>query len=82
MQYFGYLRRNPDDVPDGNLSGYNFWLNELNSGIKTTFEMVDSFISAPEYRERFFKSPFCTNEPPPELTSDPPGGCCWYPPDR
>lgn len=80
MQYFGYLRRNPDDAPDGNLSGFNFWLNELNSGTKTTFEMVDAFISSSEYRERFFKSPFCTNEPPPELTSDPPGYCCWYPP--
>ena len=59
MQYFGYLRRNPDDVPNGNLDGYNFWLNELNSGIKSTFEMVDSFISSPEYRARFFDPPFC-----------------------
>ncbi|PYS59587.1 MAG: hypothetical protein DMF76_16055, partial [Acidobacteria bacterium] len=30
MQYFGYLRRNPDDAPDGSMSGYNFWLNKLN----------------------------------------------------
>jgi hypothetical protein len=30
MQYFGYLRRNPDDAPDGNFNGYNFWLNKLN----------------------------------------------------
>ena len=31
MQYFGYLRRNPNDAPDGDFSGYNFWLNKLNS---------------------------------------------------
>lgn len=24
MQYFGYLRRNPDDLPDNNHAGYNF----------------------------------------------------------
>ena len=27
--YFGYLRRNPDDPPDNNLDGYNFWLDAL-----------------------------------------------------
>src|SRR5207249_7355375 len=30
MQYFGYLRRNPNDAPDGNFNGYNFWLDKLN----------------------------------------------------
>src|SRR6266446_7908048 len=30
MQYFGYLRCNPQDPPDNNLNGYNFWLNKLN----------------------------------------------------
>ncbi len=29
MQYFGYLRRNPDDKPDTDFSGYNFWLRTL-----------------------------------------------------
>ena len=29
-QYFGYLRRNPDDPPDNNVDGYNFWLGKLN----------------------------------------------------
>ena len=29
LHYFGYLRRNPDDPPDGDLRGFNFWLREL-----------------------------------------------------
>lgn len=55
MQYFGYLRRNPDDPPDGNLVGYNFWLAKLNqfSGDYQAAEMVKSFIVSTEYRIRF-----------------------------
>jgi len=32
MQYFGYLRRNPDDAPEPglNFGGYDFWLAKLN----------------------------------------------------
>jgi hypothetical protein len=29
LHYFGYLRRNPDDPPDRNLNGFNFWLKEV-----------------------------------------------------
>ena len=29
LHYFGYLRRNPDDPPDKDLSGFNFWLNDI-----------------------------------------------------
>jgi len=29
IHYFGYLRRNPDDSPDNNLNGFNFWLTEF-----------------------------------------------------
>ncbi len=77
MQYFGYLRRNPDDAPDGNLEGFNFWVGQLNNGIKTPFDMVNAFISSPEYRGRFFQAPFCTEEPPPPPPppDDPPWGC-------
>lgn len=55
MQYFGYLRRNPDDAPDNNLNGYNFWLNKLNqfSGDFRNAEMVKAFIRSGEYRVRF-----------------------------
>ncbi|HEX5702988.1 MAG TPA: DUF4214 domain-containing protein [Pyrinomonadaceae bacterium] len=29
LHYFGYLRRNPDDLPDGNLNGMRHWLNAV-----------------------------------------------------
>ena len=49
MQYFGYLRRDPD--PDG----YQFWLNKLNqfNGNFEQAEMVKAFIVSGEYRARF-----------------------------
>ena len=55
MQYFGYLRRDPDAAPDFDLSGYNFWLNKLNSfgGNFQQAEMVKAFITSFEYRQRF-----------------------------
>jgi hypothetical protein len=55
MQYFGYLRRNPDSFPDTNFDGYNFWLTKLNSfnGDFRRAEMVKAFISSDEYRHRF-----------------------------
>ena len=55
MQYFGYLRRNPNDAPDSDFSGYNFWLNKLNQfgGNFQAAEMVKAFIVSSEYRSRF-----------------------------
>jgi uncharacterized repeat protein (TIGR01451 family) len=55
MEYFGYLRRNPDDAPDQNFNGYQFWLNKLNSfgGNYINAEMVKAFITSGEYRQRF-----------------------------
>jgi hypothetical protein len=47
LHYFAYLRRNPDDPPDGDLRGFNFWvsdqerrpdLNKLSSAFKQAFE--------------------------------------------
>jgi Domain of unknown function (DUF4214) len=54
MQYFGYLGRDPDS------SGYNFWLNKLNSfgGNFVEAEMVKAFITSIEYRARFEGSPW------------------------
>jgi hypothetical protein len=55
MEYFGYLRRDPDAAPDTDFSGYNFWLNKLNAagGNFITAEMVKSFLISDEYRRRF-----------------------------
>jgi hypothetical protein len=55
MQYFGYLRRNPNQAPDTNLDGYLFWLGKLNQfgGDWRRAEMVRAFIESLEYRHRF-----------------------------
>jgi subtilisin family serine protease len=55
MQYFGYLRRNPDDLPNTDYSGFEFWLNKLNvaNGNYIKAEMVRSFLVSGEYRQRF-----------------------------
>ena len=55
MQYFGYLRRDPNAAPDTNFDGYNFWLSKLNEfgGNYIDAEMVKAFISSDEYRRRF-----------------------------
>jgi hypothetical protein len=55
MQYFGYLRRNPNEGPDTDLAGYNFWLGKLNEhhGDFHAAEMVRSFLVSGEYRSRF-----------------------------
>jgi hypothetical protein len=55
MQYFGYLRRDPDSGPDADFAGYNFWLSKLEQfrGDYVAAEMVKAFISSDEYRKRF-----------------------------
>lgn len=57
MQYFGYLRRNPNDPPEPglNFDGFNFWLGKLNEfqGDYISAEMVKAFITSTEYRRRF-----------------------------
>ena len=68
MEYFAYLRRNPNEPPDVDFSGFNFWLAKLNSfslpgedvrdpevalaRIRRA-QMVEAFISSLEYRARF-----------------------------
>jgi hypothetical protein len=57
MQYFGYLRRNPNDAPEATLdyTGYDFWLTKLNesNGNYLNAEMVKAFLTSIEYRQRF-----------------------------
>jgi hypothetical protein len=53
MEYFGYLRRDPDET------GYEFWLNKLSefNGDFERAEMVKAFLVSSEYRERFRLTP-------------------------
>ncbi len=72
MQYFAYLRRNPNDPPDSNFDGYNFWLSKLDSftlpgedardetvAIRRVrrAEMIRAFLLSTEYRGRFGGDP-------------------------
>jgi hypothetical protein len=54
-QFFGYLRRNPNDPQDSDYTGYKFWLDKLNqfNGNFIEAEMVKAFITSIEYRQRF-----------------------------
>ena len=54
MQYLGYLRRNPNDPPDTDYTGFDFWLNKLTqfNGNFIEAEMVKAFITSIEYRQR------------------------------
>jgi hypothetical protein len=55
MQFFGYLRRNPNDPQDTDYTGYDFWLGKLNqfNGNFQNAEMVKAFIVSGEYKGRF-----------------------------
>ena len=55
MQFFGYLRRDPNSAPDTDYTGYHFWLTKLNAfnGNFVSAEMVKAFITSSEYRQRF-----------------------------
>jgi hypothetical protein len=49
LHYFGYLRRNPEDPPDRNLDGFNFWLREVEvSG--DTGRLRRAFMASGEYQ--------------------------------
>ena len=67
-QYIGYLRRNPNDAPDADYSGFDFWLVKMDSfslpgenvrdeqvaiSRAQRAEMVRAFILSAEYRNRF-----------------------------
>jgi hypothetical protein len=47
MQYFGYLRRDPDT------QGYNAWLATINANPADFRSMVNGFVNSQEYRLRF-----------------------------
>ncbi len=57
MQYFGYLRRDPDQ------GGYLFWLDVLNNHEPNNFRgMVCAFLTSAEYQLRFGSSVTRSNQ--------------------
>jgi Calx-beta domain-containing protein/beta-propeller repeat-containing protein/uncharacterized protein DUF4214 len=68
IEYIGYLRRNPNDAPDSDYTGFDYWLTKMNQasipgedvrdeqdamGRESRAEMVRAFIESIEYRQRF-----------------------------
>jgi autotransporter-associated beta strand protein len=55
MEYFGYLQRDANNGPDTDFSGYNFWLDKLNTfgGNYQNADMIKAFLVSGEYRGRF-----------------------------
>ena len=55
MEYFGYLQRDANAGQDSDFTGYNFWLDKLNTfgGDFHNAEMVKAFLTSIEYRRRF-----------------------------
>jgi flagellar hook assembly protein FlgD len=55
MQYFGYMRRSPNDPPDTDFGGHAFWLAKLEEfkGNFVNAEMVKAFLVSGEYQSRF-----------------------------
>lgn len=51
LHYFGYLRRNPEDPPDGNLDGFNFWVKEVEA-TRELERLPRAFAASFEYRNR------------------------------
>jgi subtilisin family serine protease len=47
MQYFGYLRRDPDSI------GFQNWLDTINADPSNTRHMIFGFLFSTEYRQRF-----------------------------
>lgn len=69
-EYFGFLRRNPNQSPDADWIGFDYWLAKMDSHSRLTEdvtnpvdafervkrgEMVRAFLVSREYRERFGK---------------------------
>jgi hypothetical protein len=59
MEYYGYLRRNPNDPPDSDYTGYDFWLTKLDqfNGNFVNADLVKAFIVSTEYRSQFGGAP-------------------------
>ena len=51
LHYFGYLHRNPDDPPDRNMDGFNFWLKEVETSGEVD-RLTRAFMASIEHGEK------------------------------
>jgi hypothetical protein len=49
--YFAYLKRNPDDAPDRDFTGYNFWYRQLGRS-RDYRGLTRAFLESDEYRRQ------------------------------
>jgi len=49
--YFGYLKRNPDEAPDRDLTGYNFWRRQLDR-TRDYRGITRAFLESDEYKRQ------------------------------
>ncbi|HEX8137887.1 MAG TPA: hypothetical protein VF544_09885 [Pyrinomonadaceae bacterium] len=54
VHYFGYLRRDPEGAPDGELAGFNFWLGNLNR-TGDYRSLSRAFLESVEYKDQLKK---------------------------
>ncbi len=50
LHYFAFLRRNPEDLPDGNLDGLNFWVQGLDRD-RNPARVSEAFAKSFEYEK-------------------------------
>ncbi|HEX6622527.1 MAG TPA: hypothetical protein VF064_02360, partial [Pyrinomonadaceae bacterium] len=48
LHFFAYLRRNPDDPPDTNMNGFNYWVAEVKK--HGADELANAFAVSLEHR--------------------------------
>ncbi|MBC7932419.1 MAG: DUF4214 domain-containing protein [Rubrivivax sp.] len=55
LEYFGYLKRDPDAAPDTDFGSWQYWLSTLDQfdGDFVQAGMVKAFVNSPEYASRF-----------------------------
>jgi hypothetical protein len=51
LHYFGYFHRNPDDPPDNNLNGFNYWIREVEKSGERG-RLPRAFMASGEYEHR------------------------------
>jgi hypothetical protein len=51
LHFFAYLRRNPDDPPDGDWRGFHFWLREVEQS-RDMSRLTRAFAASIEYQNR------------------------------